>query len=126
MSKTKRTIKKGADMNLKKLVGTKVYELRIGARLTQEQVAEISNVSNDTISRIERGQRSPSFKVIPRLAKALGVEVRELFDFSGREFVEKEYRLELIDLLNYLNDKPSKDIKMLHKIARLVLERKER
>ena len=57
---------------LQKLLGTRVYELRRRANLTQSQFAERANVSNDTISRIERGIRSPSFEVLERLANGNG------------------------------------------------------
>jgi len=107
---------------LQKLLGTRVYELRRRLILTQAQFAERVGVSNDTISRIERGIRSPSFDVLERLAKTLDVEVRELFNFSNRKFLEAKCRLELIDLLNYLQDKDPDEIAMIYKISRLIFE----
>jgi len=110
---------------LQKLFGARVYELRIRANLTQAQFAERAGVSNDTISRIERGVRSPSSDVLERLAKALDVEVRELFNFSNRKFLERKCQLELIDLLNYLQNKNPDEIAMILKISRLIFEHKE-
>lgn len=107
---------------LQKLLGTRVYELRKRVNLTQEQFAEKAGVSNDTISRIERGIRSPSFDVLERIAKGLDVEVRELFNFSNRKFLEAKCRLELIDLLNYLQDKDPDEIAMIYKISRLIFD----
>ena len=107
---------------LQKLLGTRVYELRKRVKLTQAQFAERAGVSNDTISRIERGIRSPSFDVLERIAKGLDVEVRELFDFSNRKFLEAKCRLELIDLLNYLQDKGPNEIVMIYKISRLIFD----
>ncbi|MFH1637556.1 MAG: helix-turn-helix transcriptional regulator, partial [Candidatus Woesearchaeota archaeon] len=97
---------------LQKLLGARVYELRRRVNLTQAQFAERVGVSNDTISRIERGIRSPSFDVLERIAKALDIEVLELFNFSNRKFLEPKYHLELIDLLNYLQDKNPDKIAM--------------
>ena len=107
---------------LQKLLGTRVYELRRRLNLTQAQFAEKVGVSNDTISRIERGIRSPSFDVLERIAKGLDVEVRELFNFSNRKFLEAKCRLELIDLLNYLQDKGPNEIAMIYKISRLIFD----
>lgn len=107
---------------LQKLLGTRVYELRKRGNLTQAQFAEKVGVSNDTISRIERGIRSPSFDVLERIAKGLNVEVRELFNFSNRKFLEAKCRLELIDLLNYLQDKGPDEIAMIYKISRLIFD----
>lgn len=110
-------------MKLKKQFGSRVYELRTRAGLTQEQLASMSGVSNDTISRIERGSRSPSFEVLERLSSAFNIEVRELFNFSGRDFMEKGFHLELIDLLNYLGDKTPGEIALINRMARLMLEK---
>ena len=107
---------------LQKLLGTRVYELRRRLNLTQAQFAEKVGVSNDTISRIERGIRSPSFDVLERIAKGLDVEVRELFNFSNRKFLEAKCRLELIDLLNYLHDKDPDEIVMIYKISQLIFD----
>ena len=107
---------------LQKFLGTRVYELRKRVNLTQAQFAEKVGVSNDTISRIERGIRSPSFDVLERIAKGLDVEVRELFNFSNRKFLEAKCRLELIDLLNYLQDKGPNEIAMIYKISRLIFD----
>jgi transcriptional regulator with XRE-family HTH domain len=113
-------------MDLKKQVGARIYELRRKSGLTQAQMSEASSVSNDTISRIERGVRGPSFVVfvvLGRIARALGVEVRELFNFSNRKFFANESRLELTDLLNYLMHRKPREVRMVHKIARVVLEK---
>ena len=47
--------------------------------LTQEQLSEICDISTDYLSQIERGKRTPSFKRMELLAKALNVEVYKLF-----------------------------------------------
>jgi len=110
---------------LQKLLGARVYELRLKAGLTQAQLAEKTDVSNETISRIERGQRCPSFAVIERLADALQVEVRELFNFSNRKFLKNNCPLELLDLLHYLSDMKPQEIKRIFDIARLIHEKRD-
>ena len=47
--------------------------------LTQEKLSEICNISTDYLSQIERGKRTPSFKRMELIAKALGIEVYKLF-----------------------------------------------
>ena len=47
--------------------------------LTQEQLSEICDISTDYLSQIERGKRTPSFKRMELIAKALTVEVYKLF-----------------------------------------------
>jgi transcriptional regulator with XRE-family HTH domain len=50
--------------------------------MTQESLAEKAGISPEYISRIERGNTSPSFETIFRVAEALQVRVKTLFDFS--------------------------------------------
>jgi transcriptional regulator with XRE-family HTH domain len=47
--------------------------------MTQEQLAEAIGVTLDFISRMERGMHAASFETLEKLAKALEVEVSELF-----------------------------------------------
>ena len=47
--------------------------------LTQEKLSELIGISTDYLSEIERGKKTPSFKRIELLAKALNIEVYKLF-----------------------------------------------
>ena len=47
--------------------------------LTQEKLSELIGISTDYLSEIERGKKTPSFKRMELLAKALGIEVYKLF-----------------------------------------------
>ena len=47
--------------------------------LTQEKLSEISGISADYLSEIERGKKTPSFKRMELIAKALNIEVYMLF-----------------------------------------------
>ena len=47
--------------------------------LTQEKLSELIGISTDYLSEIERGKKTPSFKRMELLAKALGIEVYRLF-----------------------------------------------
>jgi len=46
---------------------------------TQELLSEICGISTDYLSQIERGKRTPSFKRMELIAKALNIEVYKLF-----------------------------------------------
>ncbi len=47
--------------------------------LTQEKLSEISGISRDYLSEIERGKKTPSLKRLILIAKALDVEIYKLF-----------------------------------------------
>jgi transcriptional regulator with XRE-family HTH domain len=46
--------------------------------LTQEQLAQRAGTTRVTVARLEIGTRRPSVDLLPRLAKALNVNVNEL------------------------------------------------
>jgi len=58
--------------------GDKVRELRERLLLTQTQLGERAGLSLYTVSSVERGAHSATFKTARALAKALGVEPEEL------------------------------------------------
>ena len=61
--------------------GKRLRKIRRNQDLTQAQLAETIGVTMEFVSLLERGQTSPSFDTLEKLAKALGVSVSELFQF---------------------------------------------
>ena len=57
---------------------TKVKELRMAAKMTQQQLADMVHVSSRTIISIEKEQYSPSLMLAYRMAEIFGVTVDEL------------------------------------------------
>ena len=47
--------------------------------LTQERLSELTGISTDYLSEIERGKKTPSFKRMELIARALNIEVYKLF-----------------------------------------------
>ena len=70
---------------LKTLFGRRVRLHRKLQDLTQEELAEATQLSIEYISKIERGLVSPSFEVIAGLATALHVNPSELFSSTESE-----------------------------------------
>jgi transcriptional regulator with XRE-family HTH domain len=68
--------------DLRKKFGRRLRSLRRQLDLTQEDFAELTDVSVDFISLVERGINAPSFESLERFAAVLKVEVYELFLFS--------------------------------------------
>ena len=57
---------------------TKVKELRMAAKMTQQQLADMVHVSSRTIISIEKEQYSPSLMLAYRIAEIFGVSVEDL------------------------------------------------
>lgn len=54
--------------------GTKLKQLRLAAKLSQEELASRAGIDRTYVSSCERGRRNISLQTIYRLAAALGVE----------------------------------------------------
>lgn len=68
---------------LKQKFGTRLREVRAQRRMTQEQFAEVLDVSVDFLSLIERGRSAPSFETLDKMAKRLRMSVADLFTFNS-------------------------------------------
>ena len=66
-----------------KLFGTTLKRIRTARGFTQERTAELTGISTNFVSELERGLKAPGLVVIVRLSKALDVSVHELLgDFT--------------------------------------------
>ena len=70
---------------LQKRLGQRIADLRKNRRLTQVQFAKAVGCSVEFISLVERGVNAPSVARLEDFAKALKVEVVDLFTFTGRK-----------------------------------------
>ncbi|BBB92069.1 MAG TPA: helix-turn-helix transcriptional regulator [Methylomusa anaerophila] len=59
-------------------VGIKIKQRRECLNFSQEQLSQISGVSQASIHYIEAGENSPTAKTLFKLASALGVSITEL------------------------------------------------
>ena len=57
-------------------------QLRAHHQITQEQLAYKSGLTLSTIARIETVQINPTLSTIFSIARALDIDLKELFDFS--------------------------------------------
>ena len=66
-----------------KLFGASLKRIRLKRGLTQERVAELTGISTNFVSELERGLKAPGLVVIVKLSKALDVPVHDLLaDFT--------------------------------------------
>ena len=61
-------------------VGRRIRLLREIKGISQEGLAEHSGLHRTYISAVERGLRNPSLKSLGRMAKALGMDISQLFE----------------------------------------------
>ena len=56
-------------------IGETIRQRRKELRITQPHLAELANVSVNTLYKVERGQGNPSLDVLTKLAEVLGLEL---------------------------------------------------
>lgn len=66
-----------------KNVGFQVRKIRIKNNLSQEMLANDSNIPINQIGRIERAEISTSLSTIYKISIALNVDIKEFFDFTN-------------------------------------------
>lgn len=85
-------------------IGGFLKELRKDKGITQEQLAEILNVSNRTVSRWETGSSMPDLSVLIELADYYDVEIREILDGERKsEKMADETRDDVQKIVEYSN-----------------------
>ena len=95
-------------------LGVRIRTLRKAAGLTQEQLAEMADVSVNFMGYVERGQRAPSIKTLEQIAQALNVLPKNLFEFLDGEANELPYETLLVALRKCEPD----DLRALIQIAK--------
>ena len=64
-----------------KSIGKRIKLLREKRGLTQENLAEQAGLSLDYIGKIEVNINKPGLKSLIKIAKALGVHIKDIFNF---------------------------------------------
>ena len=106
-----------AVLNVGKRFGVHVRTLRHARQLTQEEVAERSELSVDAVRRIERGAFSPSLETVNKLASGLDVSLRTLFnDF------DRDRRDQVAELCDYLGTRNKTELRMVWRVIRAMFE----
>lgn len=59
--------------------GTRLYMLRTDRDLSQKDLSERAGIDRVSISAYERGTQNPGLVAVSKLARALGINVRDFF-----------------------------------------------
>ena len=87
-------------MNQQK-TGSFLKELRKEKNLTQEQLAEIFNVSSRSVSRWETGTNLPDLSILVEIADYYDVDIREIIDGERTNDMNKETKETLTKVAEY-------------------------
>lgn len=94
---------------MKDIIGEFLKELRKEKELTQQQFAEILNVSNRTVSRWENGNNMPDLDVLIYISDYYEIDLRELLDGERKsEKMNKEFEETILKAVDYTNAEAEK------------------
>jgi transcriptional regulator with XRE-family HTH domain len=65
--------------NINKEVGFNIRKIREEKRLSQEKLAALADLHRAYIGQIERGEKNIGLKNLEKIAKALGMNTKDLF-----------------------------------------------
>ncbi|OGQ59637.1 MAG: hypothetical protein A3J24_05805 [Deltaproteobacteria bacterium RIFCSPLOWO2_02_FULL_53_8] len=106
--------------SIEKRLGSRITEARLFRKLTQSELAEMIDVSVETISRIERGVSFPSIKTVEKIAVALKLSLKTLFECEDEQFRNQSSERELAKLVGLLRTLDKSEIIYIHKIIKAV------
>ena len=100
-----------------KKIGTLLKELRKEKGLTQEQFAEMINVSNRTVSRWENGNNMPDLDILIQISDYYEIDLRELLDGERKsEKMNKELEETVLKAVDYTNSQAERYIKRVQRL----------
>jgi transcriptional regulator with XRE-family HTH domain len=70
---------------IKVLLGNRIREIRKMKGLTQEQLAELVNIEQKHVSRIELGKSAPTFERLELFSQILNVPIADFFHYDHFE-----------------------------------------
>ena len=103
-------------MDLKKVLGNNIKHYRQLRGLSQEEFSELLDLSQQTLSRIERGVNFLTSETLDKIPHILGVNVYELFKIDSG-YVSNDVMDDIERHLNVLKAHPQK-LEFVRKIIR--------
>lgn len=98
-------------------IGNRIRQIRTRKKLSQEKLAELSNLNTSYIGQIERGEKNPSVDTVYSIATALDIDISQLFNsISVSASDNNSYAQRVYSLMLNMNDKHSKFLLDLAKL----------
>lgn len=115
MDDEKNKLAEGEHLHLQ--FGDHMRRLRTARRLTQEKLAERSELSVDAIRRIERGSFSPSLETLGKLAGGLNVSLKTLFQGFERDRTDQ-----VAEICDFLAHRSGREVQLAWRVLQAMFE----
>lgn len=100
---------------LSKKVGQKIKQIREARKIKQYALAEQLMMEPSNLTRIESGYQLPKEENLIKIARALNVEIKDLFDFNKRN--TKDYLKKRV--INIIDNFDSKELDFIYNFLKL-------
>lgn len=104
-------------MDIKKLIGARIGEIRNKKEITQEELSCKIDINPKYLSSIERGKENPTLNTLIRIAESLEVDLGEIFNSLQIEDPAKRKSL----LISLLDEADSEQLKLVFKIFSAII-----
>lgn len=105
------------DNNIKKLIGQRIKEIRTSKKITQQQLAEMIDIDQRSLSAIECGNNFPT-KNLLKIANSLGVELKENFDYEHISLSEDK---EIKEISTNLKKLSAHDLNIVYRLVKTMV-----
>lgn len=106
-------MKNTSEQELVKRVGNTIRGYRLSNNISQETLAERSNLTSTYIGQLERGNMNPTVSTLQRITTALNISLLELFEESENSKSTADSP-ELFRFVQYLKNLPPEQITSIH------------
>ncbi len=94
------------EKNITKIVGNAIYTRRKSIGMTQEKLAELVDIGQQSLSRMEQGKIAPKFERLPLFAEALNCHVIDFFIPSNQ--ANDQCAIQLTELMKNISEEDKK------------------
>lgn len=102
--------------DLKKKLARRLRQLRLDRGLTQDRLAERSQISTDAVRRLERGGFSPTLRLLEQLSRGLDLPLSELVSFRETKAPEGMDRI-----VAFLSGRKERELALVLRLAQAAL-----
>lgn len=103
---------------IKNIIGTEIKKIRKSKKISQEKLAEMSELHPTYIGQIERGEKNVSVDVLIRILSSMDVKLSDFF--STIDVINQTTQTNKADYAMQLLQMESKQLNALLKIAEII------
>ena len=101
-------------------LGKRITELRLTRKLSQENLAEMCEMTPNAVSLIETGNRFPRIDTLEKISKVFGITVNDLFDFTECDLNIEDMQNGIAKMIEAIKDDKIKTIALYNFLKNLI------